>query len=453
MNFLVVTMGRLDAEAKTTMSFLMRNGQSKSEVARLLGVTEGAVRYHAKRKAAGAVDGRSHQKSKAEPFAGPIADWHGQHKEAGVSLPALYAWLRDEHGFEGSLRAVQRYYKQIFPAPAIRARRRGETVIGAQAQVDWAEFPMVPLGNEIVDLSALVVTLSWSRKRAVIWSRSKCMLSWQSAHLSALQRLGGVPAVLRIDNVKTAIASGAGAWGKINETYRAFARDLKFHIDDCQPRYSQAKGKVELAVQDLREVIEERRIKAMLKVSKIPTGQTLENFDFAFQPAIERSRIETLATGSWIRGAEVLLLQGPPGVGKSHLLVALGIRAIELGFSAQYFRFDELMTALKADAHLPASRIKARKYMSTALLLIDEMGYDPMNRQEASLFFRLVSHRYGRGAMIITTNKTVRDWPELLAGDEVLATAILDRLLHRAHVLNIRGRSYRLRDLEASLKN
>jgi DNA replication protein DnaC len=198
---------------------------------------------------------------------------------------------------------------------------------------------------------------------------------------------------------------------------------------------------------------EERRIKVMLKGSKIPTGQTLENFDFAFQPAIERSRIETLATGSWIRGAEVLLLQGPPGVGKSHLLVALGIRAIELGFSAQYFRFDELMTALKADAHLPASRIKARKYMSTALLLIDEMGYDPMNREEASLFFRLVNHRYGRGAMIITTNKTVRDWPELLAGDEVLATAILDRLLHRAHVLNIRGRSYRLRDLEASLKN
>ena len=148
-----------------------------------------------------------------------------------------------------------------------------------------------------------------------------------------------------------------------------------------------------------------------------------------------------------------MIVSGPPGVGKSHLLVALGIRAIELGFSAQYFRFDELMTALKADAHLPASRIKARKYMSTALLLIDEMGYDPMNRQEASLFFRLVSHRYGRGAMIIITNKTVRDWPELLAGDEVLATAILDRLLHRAHVLNIRGRSYRLRDLEASLKN
>ena len=197
---------------------------------------------------------------------------------------------------------------------------------------------------------------------------------------------------------------------------------------------------------------DERRIRTMLKLSKIPTGQTLENFDFAFQPAIERSRIETLATGSWIRNGEVVLLQGPPGVGKSHVLIGLGVRAIQQGFSAQYFRFDELLTALKTDAHLKPQTLKSRKYMSTALLLIDEMGYDPMTREEASLFFRLVSYRYGRGAMIITTNKSIRDWTELLAGDEVLATAILDRLLHRAHVLNIKGRSYRLRDLEDALK-
>ncbi len=101
---------------------------------------------------------------------------------------------------------------------------------------------------------------------------------------------------------------------------------------------------------------EERRVRTMLKTAKIPTGPTLENFDFAFQPAIERSRIETLATGSWIRNSEVVLMQGPPGVGKSHLLCGLGIRAIQLGFSVQYFRFDELLTALRADAHLPAAR-------------------------------------------------------------------------------------------------
>ncbi len=193
---------------------------------------------------------------------------------------------------------------------------------------------------------------------------------------------------------------------------------------------------------------DERRIRTMLKSSKLPSGQTLENFDFAFQPAIERSRIDTLATGAWIRNAEVVLLQGPPGVGKSHLCIALGIKAIQLGFSVQYFRFDELMNALMLDADMAPGRVRRRKYMSTSLLLVDEMGYDPMTRQEASLFFRLISYRYGRGAMIITTNKRIRDWTELLAGDEILATAILDRLLHRAHVLNIKGRSYRLRDLE-----
>ena len=101
---------------------------------------------------------------------------------------------------------------RICPAPAIRARRRVETPPGAQAQVDWAEFPDVVLGHELVDLVALVMTLSWSRKRAVVWARSKDMLSWQACQMACFRRLGGAPAVLRIDNVKTAIAKGAGAW-------------------------------------------------------------------------------------------------------------------------------------------------------------------------------------------------------------------------------------------------
>jgi len=193
-------------------------------------------------------------------------------------------------------------------------------------------------------------------------------------------------------------------------------------------------------------------ISANFLVSNLPIGQTLENFDFAFQPAIQRSRIDTLAACAWVRTGETVLLQGPPGVGKSHLCVGLGVKAVQLGFSVQYFRFDELMTALKADAAMPPARRKRRKYLSTALLLVDELGFEPMSRPEASLFFRLVSYRYGRGAILITTNKSIRDWTELLAGDEVLATAILDRLLHRAHVLNIKGRSYRLRDLEDALK-
>lgn len=196
---------------------------------------------------------------------------------------------------------------------------------------------------------------------------------------------------------------------------------------------------------------EERRIERSLRLSNLPTGPTIANFDFAFQPAVERSRIETLATSAWVRGAETVLLQGPPGVGKTHLAVGLGIKAIEQGFSVQFYRFDELLTHLRRDAALPPSKLRRKKYLSTMLLIIDELGFEPMDRQEASLFFRLVTYRYGRGAVLITTNKSVRDWTELLAGDEVLATAILDRLLHHAHVINIKGRSYRLRELEETL--
>jgi DNA replication protein DnaC len=193
---------------------------------------------------------------------------------------------------------------------------------------------------------------------------------------------------------------------------------------------------------------EERRVRTSLRLSGLPTGQTLGSFDFSFQPSIERSRIETLATGAWIREKETVLIQGPPGVGKTHLAVALGVRAVEAGFSVAFYRLEELIASMRRDADVPASRLRRRKYVNVALLVVDEVGFEPMGRQEASLFFRLVSYRYGRGSVLITTNKGIKDWPEILAGDEILASAILDRLLHRSHVLNIKGRSYRLRDLE-----
>ncbi len=197
---------------------------------------------------------------------------------------------------------------------------------------------------------------------------------------------------------------------------------------------------------------EERRLRTSLRLSALPTGQTLANFDWSFQPDLDRRRVDTLATCSWIRSQETVLMQGPPGVGKTHLAVALGVRAIESGFSVGFYHLDDLMHDLKQDAEVPPTRVKGKKYLRNALLIIDEVGFRQLTRLEASLFFRLVSWRYQKGSTLITTNKAVKDWPEVFAGDEVMVTALLDRLLHRCHVFNIKGKSYRLRELEQQFK-
>lgn len=193
---------------------------------------------------------------------------------------------------------------------------------------------------------------------------------------------------------------------------------------------------------------DERRIKTSLRLSNLPPGMTLGNFDFGFQPSIDRKQIETLATGAFIRDCVTLLVQGAPGVGKTHLCVGLGVKAIEQGFGVAFYRLEDLLHDMRKDAHVAPQRLRRKKYFNVSYLIVDEVGFEPMTREDASLFFRLVSYRYLRGSTAITTNKSVKDWPGIFAGDEALATAILDRLLHKSVVLNIRGRSYRLQDLE-----
>jgi DNA replication protein DnaC len=197
---------------------------------------------------------------------------------------------------------------------------------------------------------------------------------------------------------------------------------------------------------------EERRMRTSLKLSNLPPGMTLGNFDFAFQPSIERRQVETLATCSFIQEHATLLVQGPPGVGKTHLVVGLGVRAIEQGFSCAFYRLEELLHQMRKDAAVAPARLRRKKYFSVAYLVVDEVGFEPMSAADAGLFFRLVSYRYRRGSTAITTNKSVKDWPGILAGDEAMTAAILDRLLHKSVVLNVRGRSYRLQDLEKTLK-
>jgi DNA replication protein DnaC len=196
----------------------------------------------------------------------------------------------------------------------------------------------------------------------------------------------------------------------------------------------------------------ERRVATSLKLSGLPTGKTIEGFDWTFQPRADRTKLEMLATCAFVRARENVLFLGPPGVGKSHLAVSLGVKAVKNGFSVTHFVLDDLMHVLRADAAIPPARLKAKRYISSALLIIDEVGFRPLDRHEANLFFRLVSARYEKGSLVLTSNKHVRDWPEIFAGDEILTTAILDRLLHHVHLVHIDGRSYRLRELDGLLQ-
>jgi len=245
-------MATVDLEAKMTIKKLYENGCSKAHIADLLGVSEGTVRYHVKRIEAEVHDGRADQARVAADYAEAIDYWHGSQGEGPINVSALHTFLVAEQDYPGSLRSVQRYYRERYPAPKQRARRRVETPPGAQAQVDWAVFPKIRLGGEVTPLLAFHLELSHSRYGAVVWSRRKDQLSWLHCHNEALKRVGGVPATLRVDNEKTAVSRGAGAWAELNETYRRYAVTVRFHIDPCPPRAPNYKGKVERRIRDHR---------------------------------------------------------------------------------------------------------------------------------------------------------------------------------------------------------
>jgi DNA replication protein DnaC len=186
-------------------------------------------------------------------------------------------------------------------------------------------------------------------------------------------------------------------------------------------------------------------VEARLAQARLPWVKTLEQFDFSFQPSLDRKVVRELAGLGFVERAENVVLLGPPGVGKTHLALALGVKAAEAGHRVLFLTLETLMTRLRRAQVENRLERQMQQFVYPKALLIDEIGYLPLSRDEASLFFRLITRRYERASLILTSNKSFVDWGEIF-GDQVLATAILDRLLHHATTLNIKGESYRLKE-------
>lgn len=186
-------------------------------------------------------------------------------------------------------------------------------------------------------------------------------------------------------------------------------------------------------------------------LARFPFVKSLESFDFGYQPSLDKKQVLNLATSHFIEHGENVVILGPPGVGKTHLSVGLGLKAIEHGYRVLFTTAANMIATLTKALAEGKLEDKLKAYTVPRLLIVDEIGYLPFDQAGANLFFQLISRRYEKGPMILTSNQSFGSWGEVF-GDRVIATAILDRVLHHAITINIRGNSYRLKDkLKAGL--
>jgi DNA replication protein DnaC len=199
-----------------------------------------------------------------------------------------------------------------------------------------------------------------------------------------------------------------------------------------------------LLAEEIR-VRQEKNVEFKIRMARFPFVKTLEDVDFRAQPAVDERQVHELATLRFLERGENIILLGPPGVGKTHLAVALGLQALSGGYSVAFVTVTDLMATLTKAFQEQRFEERLRLYSQPKWLILDERGYRPRDRMGATAFLQLVSRRYAKSSILLTSHKSYGDWGSVFQ-DTVLASAILDRLLHHSTTLNIRGESYRLRE-------
>jgi DNA replication protein DnaC len=239
----------------------------------------------------------------------------------------------------------------------------------------------------------------------------------------------------------------------ITERIRRHATELRLHgiAEDPDEPIERAEAErlgyrefLDLVLESEVGVLEGRRYQARLKMAGLPHHKTLDEFDVSFQPELDPKRLAELRTLRFVERKVGCLILGPPGVGKSHISVGLAMEALARGYLVRYTTLDDLVRGLRQADALSKLSNKLAQLQRPHLLIIDEAGYVPLESADANRVFQVVNRRYTRGSTIVTSNKTVSEWADTF-GDEALAAAILDRLLHDAEVLAINGPSYRLK--------
>ncbi|WP_326827147.1 IS21-like element helper ATPase IstB [Streptomyces sp. NBC_01751] len=240
--------------------------------------------------------------------------------------------------------------------------------------------------------------------------------------------------------VSTRIRSTAGKLGlpHLTETLNEYIR----RADEGKMGYLDF---IDLVLSEELAVRDDRRFRQGLRLSRLPHHKTLDEYDFSFQPDLDPRKVKDLATLSFVEAKANAALLGPPGVGKTHIAVAFAVAACRAGYSIYFTSLDDMVRNLKAAEAAGRLLNKLGTYLRPGVLVVDEVGYQPLERAEANLVFQVISKRYEKGSIILTSNKTFSEWGQVF-GDEVLATAILDRLLHHCDVISINGPSYRLKN-------